>query len=66
MTWQPICGCLPGRAGDRCRWLFSRIVLAARAEQIAVFDGVYNQLDDLEGFAAEAAEGTTLGFDGSR
>ena len=40
------------------------IVLAARAEGIAVFDGVYNQLDDLDGFAAEAAEGRQLGFDG--
>jgi citrate lyase subunit beta/citryl-CoA lyase len=40
------------------------IVLAARAEQIAVFDGVYNQLDDLEGFAAEVAQGRMLGFDG--
>jgi citrate lyase subunit beta/citryl-CoA lyase len=40
------------------------IVLAARAEKIAVFDGVYNQLDDLDGFAAEAAESRRLGFDG--
>lgn len=40
------------------------IVLAARAQDIAVFDGVYNQLDDLDGFSAEAAEGRTLGFDG--
>ena len=40
------------------------IVLAARSQGIAVFDGVYNQLDDLDGFAAEAAEGRTLGFDG--
>ena len=40
------------------------IVLAARSQGIAAFDGVYNQLDDLEGFAAEAAEGRMLGFDG--
>ena len=40
------------------------IVLAARAQGIAVFDGVYNQLDDLDGFKAEAAEGRKLGFDG--
>ena len=40
------------------------IVLAARSQGIAVFDGVYNQLDDLDGFAAEAAEGRLLGFDG--
>ncbi|HKX92398.1 MAG TPA: CoA ester lyase [Sphingomicrobium sp.] len=40
------------------------IVLAARAARIAVFDGVFNKLDDLDGFAAEAAEGRRLGFDG--
>lgn len=40
------------------------IVLAARSQKIAVFDGVFNQLDDLEGFAAEAAESRALGFDG--
>lgn len=39
-------------------------VLAARAEHIPVFDGVFNQIDDLEGFAAEAAESRALGFDG--
>lgn len=40
------------------------IVLAARAAGIAVFDGVFNRLDDEQGFAAEAAEGRRLGFDG--
>jgi len=40
------------------------IVLAARAAGIAVFDGVYNKLDDLDGFVAEAADGRALGFDG--
>lgn len=40
------------------------IVLAARSQGIAAFDGVYNQLDDLAGFADEAAEGRQLGFDG--
>ena len=40
------------------------IVLAARAAGIAVFDGVYNVLDDLDGFAREAQEGRRLGFDG--
>ena len=33
-------------------------------QEIAVFDGVYNQLDDLDGFAVEAAESRMLGFDG--
>ena len=40
------------------------IVLAGRAAGIAVFDGVFNSLEDAEGFAAEAAEGRCLGFDG--
>jgi citrate lyase subunit beta/citryl-CoA lyase len=39
-------------------------VLAARAEGIVVFDGVYNRLDDPEGLTAEAVEGRTYGFDG--
>jgi citrate lyase beta subunit len=40
------------------------IVLAGRAERIAVFDGVFNGLDDPEGFLQEAEEGRRLGFDG--
>jgi citrate lyase subunit beta/citryl-CoA lyase len=40
------------------------IVLAARAQRIAAFDGVFNALDDDQGFAAEATEGRRLGFDG--
>jgi citrate lyase subunit beta/citryl-CoA lyase len=40
------------------------IVLAARAAGIAVFDGVFNRLDDAEGFVAEAKDGRRLGFDG--
>ena len=40
------------------------IVLAARAAGIAAFDGVFNNLDDAEGFAKEATAGRRLGFDG--
>ncbi|HEX8839240.1 MAG TPA: CoA ester lyase [Sphingomicrobium sp.] len=40
------------------------IVLAARAADVAVFDGVYNDLEDAEGFTREAEEGRRLGFDG--
>jgi len=40
------------------------IVLAARAAGIAVFDGVFNSLEDSDGFASEAADGRGLGFDG--
>ena len=40
------------------------IVLAARASGVAVFDGVFNGLDDPDGFLQEAEEGRRLGFDG--
>jgi len=40
------------------------IVLAARAAGIAVFDGVYNRLDDLDGLARDCEEGRQIGFDG--
>jgi citrate lyase subunit beta/citryl-CoA lyase len=40
------------------------IVLSARASGIAVFDGVFNSLDDETGFIAEAQDGSRLGFDG--
>ena len=40
------------------------IILAARAGEVWVFDGVYNAIDDAAGFAAEVAEGRRLGFDG--
>jgi citrate lyase subunit beta/citryl-CoA lyase len=40
------------------------IVLAARAAGVAVFDGVFNSLDNENGFSREAEEGRRLGFDG--
>jgi citrate lyase subunit beta/citryl-CoA lyase len=40
------------------------IVLAARAAGVAAFDGVFNRLEDPDGFVAEAEEGRRLGFDG--
>ena len=40
------------------------IVLAARAAGVAAFDGVFNNLEDSDGFAREAEEGRQLGFDG--
>ena len=56
---------LPAGAGrGPLQMALQSIVLAARAGQIAVFDGVYNRLDDERGFAAEAAEGREMGFDG--
>jgi citrate lyase subunit beta/citryl-CoA lyase len=40
------------------------IVLAARAAGVPAFDGVFNGLDDPEGFLREAQESRRLGFDG--
>jgi citrate lyase subunit beta/citryl-CoA lyase len=40
------------------------VVLSARAAGVPVFDGVFNQLTDLDGFEAECRHGRILGFDG--
>jgi len=40
------------------------IVMAARASGRAVFDGVYNRLDDVPGFEEDCRAGQQLGFDG--
>jgi citrate lyase subunit beta/citryl-CoA lyase len=53
---------VPGRA-PMLAWLAS-CVLAARAYGIDVLDGVYNDLADMDGFAAECAQGRDMGFDG--
>lgn len=39
-------------------------LLAARAAGIAIVDGVYNDVKDLEGFTAECLQGRQMGFDG--
>ncbi len=56
---------LPPNAGRApLQTALQTIVLAARAAGVAVFDGVFNGLDDAEGLLAEAEEGRRLGFDG--
>ena len=56
---------LPPLAGRQpLQTALQTIVIAARASGIAAFDGVFNDLEDLEGLAAECAEGRRLGFDG--
>ena len=42
----------------------SLAVLGARAAGVAVLDGVYNDVRDEDGFAAECRQGRELGFDG--
>jgi citrate lyase subunit beta/citryl-CoA lyase len=53
---------VPGRA-PMLPWLMA-CVAAARACGLAILDGVYNELGDLEGFAAECRQARDLGFDG--
>ncbi len=40
------------------------VLLGAREAGIAVLDGVYNDVRDLQGFEAECVQGAQLGFDG--
>ncbi len=53
---------VPGRA-PMLSWL-SMCVAAARIHGIEILDGVYNDLSNMDGFAAECAQGVELGFDG--
>src|SRR5271170_336172 len=53
---------VPGRA-PMLPWLMT-CVAAARAYGIDILDGVYNDLGNAEGFAAECAQARDLGFDG--
>lgn len=54
----------PGAGRDNLSAALQLMVLAARAAGIAAFDGVFNGLDDPDGFLAEAEAGRALGFDG--
>ncbi|HUZ31847.1 MAG TPA: CoA ester lyase [Xanthobacteraceae bacterium] len=53
---------LPGRA-PMLPWLMN-CVAAARAFGIDILDGVYNDIGNAEGFAAECVQARDLGFDG--
>ncbi len=53
---------VPGRA-PMLPWLATSLA-AARAHGLSILDGVYNNLSDADGFAAECAEGRDMGFDG--
>jgi citrate lyase subunit beta / citryl-CoA lyase len=45
-------------------YAFGRCVVAARAYQCDILDGVYNQLDDLTGLEQVCQQGKRIGFDG--
>jgi citrate lyase subunit beta / citryl-CoA lyase len=53
---------VPGRAPLLTS--LSLAVLAARASGTAILDGVYNDVQDTDGFLAECRQGRELGFDG--
>lgn len=53
---------VPGRA-PMLGWL-SNCIAAARHHGIDILDGVYNDIGDAQGFAAECRQGVELGFDG--
>jgi citrate lyase subunit beta/citryl-CoA lyase len=53
---------VPGRA-PMLPWLMT-CVAAARAYGLDILDGVYNDLGNADGFAAECKEASELGFDG--
>ncbi len=53
---------VPGR-GPMVPWI-ATCVLAAREYGIDILDGVYNDISNTEGFAAECAQARDFGFDG--
>jgi citrate lyase subunit beta/citryl-CoA lyase len=53
---------VPGRAP--LLWGLGRCVNAARLADKVILDGVYNDVKNPEGFAAECAQGAEMGFDG--
>ena len=53
---------VPGRAPLLTALSWS--LLAAREAGVAILDGVYNDVRDVEGFRAECEQGRDLGFDG--
>jgi citrate lyase subunit beta/citryl-CoA lyase len=56
---------LPPQAGrEGMMFALQSILLAVRASGGVAFDGVYNRLDDPEGFEAQCREGRAIGFDG--
>jgi citrate lyase subunit beta/citryl-CoA lyase len=54
----------PGAPRASLAFSLQAIILAARAAGIIALDGVWNRLDDPQGFEAECRDGRLLGFDG--
>ena len=49
---------------DSLQMALQALVLAARAHDVGLLDGVYNQFQDEEGLIAQCRQGRSLGFDG--
>ena len=68
-SWAPTTSprsCTPStcRAGSPCCRTRSLALLAARATGKVILDGVYNDVQDADGFLAECRQGREMGFDG--
>ena len=57
-------GIPPSAGREGLSFALQSVILSARAEHVAVFDGVFNRLDDEAGFETECAAGHMIGFDG--
>jgi citrate lyase subunit beta/citryl-CoA lyase len=53
---------MPGR--ENLMTTYTLAIAAARAYDLMVFDGVYNDIANAEGFSAEAKQAKAFGFDG--
>jgi len=56
--------CRPGPDRGPLLPALTMSVMAARAHGLSILDGVYNDIQDLDGLARECAQATDLGFDG--
>ena len=53
---------MPGR--ENLAACYTLAIAAARAYDLLVFDGVYNDIANADGFVAEAKQARAFGFDG--
>jgi citrate lyase subunit beta/citryl-CoA lyase len=56
--------CRPGPDRAPLQPALAMSVMAARAHGLAILDGVWNDISDLEGLQRECAQGAAFGFDG--